>query len=510
MTTVENKKYISDIISPLEIDNWCNGETVLISAGCGAGKSYFIKNILYAKAKQQNKKILMLIHRTNCVNQFQMEIEKDNKTDVIDIKTYQSVEFQIIKNESYSFSDYSYIVSDEFHYFVEDSGFNGYTDISFNAIMCCNTAVKIFMSATGDTLLPLINKCISPKSKLYTYDTLPDYSHLCSLSFFYQNDTIKSIAYKLKKTGEKAIFFIQSVKDAYRLYREFADNSLFLCGKSSTSGSEYYKYVDEAKIEKMLINQRFEEQFLITTSCFDAGANIIDADLHTVIIDMKNVSSLIQCLGRKRSTGKDDKLNVFIKAVSNRQLGGLRTKRVESLKRAGFLINYGTRKYVEEYPRNDNFSKFYTSAIYDEPMSKRNKNTCTKKVNMMIYEKHKLDIMQCDDIKRLGYAQYIANILRFGNGFGRYYRFYEEGNLRDFLEMLASNRTVMLSRADRNPLIDKIGAKQNGKLIKSLKSLNSILEEKGYKYRIESFKTSRIVDGVKKNYKSAWKVIKLE
>ena len=103
---MENKRYISDIISLNDIDNWHNGETVLISAGCGAGKSYFIKNILYAKALQQNKKILMLIHRTNCVNQFQMEIEKDNKTDVIDIKTYQSVEARIIKNGSYYVSDW--------------------------------------------------------------------------------------------------------------------------------------------------------------------------------------------------------------------------------------------------------------------------------------------------------------------------------------------------------------------------------------------------------------------
>ena len=504
MTTVENKKYISDIISSNEIDKWHNGEVVLISAGCGAGKSYFIKNILYAKALQQNKKILMLIHRTNCVNQFQMEIEKDNKTDVIDIKTYQSVEARITKSGSYSFNDYSYIVSDEFHYFVEDSGFNCYTDISFNAIMCCNTAVKIFMSATGDTMLQIINKFNDRKRQPHFYGFEANYSHLCSLCFFYQDDTVKSIAYKLKKNGEKAIFFIQSVEDAHRLYKEFNDISLFLCGKNSNSGKRCYQDVDEAKIEKMLINQRFDEQFLITTSCFDAGANIIDTDLHTVIIDMKNVSSLIQCLGRKRSAGKDDKLNVFIKAVSNRQLGGLRTKRVESLKRADFLMKYGTRKYVEEYPRNDNFSKFYTSAIYDEPMSKRNKNTCTKKVNMMIYEKHKLDIMQCDDMKRLGYAQYIANILRFGNGFGRYYRFYEEGNLCDFLEMLASNGTVMLTADDKKPFIEKMNVKHDGHLLKSMNSLNAALFEKKYPYQIEEFDTT--FNG--KRNRHAWKIVR--
>ena len=244
MTFVENKRYISDEISSKEIEKWNNGDVVIISAGCGAGKSYFIKNVLYDRAKQKNKKILMLIHRTNCVNQFQMEIENDNKTDVIDIKTYQSVEARIIKNGSYSFGDYSYIVSDEFHYFVEDSGFNCYTDISFNAIMCCGTAVKIFMSATGETMLQIIDKFNDRKKQPHFYSLEADYSHLCSLIFFYQDDTIKSIAYKLKKAGKKAIFFIQSVEDAHRLYKEFKDISLFLCGKNSNSGKSCYQDVD--------------------------------------------------------------------------------------------------------------------------------------------------------------------------------------------------------------------------------------------------------------------------
>lgn len=273
---MENKKYISDVISPNEIEKWKNGDTVIISAGCGAGKSYFIKNILYEAAKQANKKILMLIHRTNCVNQFQMEIEKDRKTDIIDIKTYQAIETRIIKGEAFSFDGYSYIVSDEFHYFVEDSGFNCYTDISFKAIMNCQCSVKIFMSATGNTMLQIIDKFIVRKKCQHFYSLDANYSHLNSLEFFYQDDTVKSIAYKLKKAGKKAIFFIQSVEDAHRLYKEFKDISLFLCGKNSNSGKRCYQDVDEAKIEKMLINQRFEEQFLITTSCFDAGANIID------------------------------------------------------------------------------------------------------------------------------------------------------------------------------------------------------------------------------------------
>ncbi|MBZ1332315.1 hypothetical protein HZR16_05880, partial [Clostridium botulinum] len=66
-------KRVSEIITINEIRKWNNGDIVTITAGTGAGKSYFIKNNLYAFAKAKNKKILMLIHRRNCVNQFQKE-----------------------------------------------------------------------------------------------------------------------------------------------------------------------------------------------------------------------------------------------------------------------------------------------------------------------------------------------------------------------------------------------------------------------------------------------------
>lgn len=501
---MENKKRVSDVITEKDINSWHNGDVVTISAGCGAGKSYFIKNILYAKAKEDNKKILMLVHRSKCSDQFEIEIETDGKSDIIDVRTYQSIEYSLIHEYDVILDSYAYIVSDEFHYFIEDSGFNCYTDISFQAIIKCRSAVKIFMSATGETMSAMINKRI-PKNRIhyYNYTIPPDFSHLNSLSFFYQKDTIQALAYKLKAEGKKAIFFIQTVKAAHRLFNEFKDCSLFLCGKSSESGKKYYKDVDEDKITRMLTDQKFEEQFLITTTCFDAGANIIDTDLHTVVIDVKNISSLIQCLGRKRSQGTDDKLDVFIKAVSNKQIGGMRSKRVEGLKQADFLLQNKTRAYVEKYPRDKGFDRFHTSLIYDEPMSKRNKNTCTKLVNMMIYEKYKLDISQYDKMLKSGYVSYIANILRFGNGFNRYYSMYDEGDLNSYLEFLAANEAVMLTAEDKKPFIEKMNVKHNGKLLKSKNSLNATLTEKKYHYKIEEFDVT--CNG--KRYRHAWKII---
>lgn len=113
------KRRITDVISKEDVRAWKPGNNVLISAPMGAGKSYFCKNTLYDLAKEVGGKILMLIHRSNCVEQFKYEIESDGKQDVIDVVTYQSLEYGRLHNTSkqIDLSKYKYVVSDEFHYF---------------------------------------------------------------------------------------------------------------------------------------------------------------------------------------------------------------------------------------------------------------------------------------------------------------------------------------------------------------------------------------------------------
>lgn len=115
------KRRITDVITKEETRNWKPGNDVLISAPMGAGKSYFCKNPLYDIAKEISGKILMLIHRSNCVDQFKYELETDGKTDIIDVLTYQSLEYRKLHNSNnqIDLSIYAYIVCDEFHYFFQ-------------------------------------------------------------------------------------------------------------------------------------------------------------------------------------------------------------------------------------------------------------------------------------------------------------------------------------------------------------------------------------------------------
>lgn len=429
-------KRVSDVISPGEVKKWNNGDIVTIKAGTGAGKSHFIKHILYAHAKHHGKKILMLIHRINCVNQFQAEIEKDKKADIIDIKTYQSVEATYKKNGIFHFSEYQYIVCDEFHYFMSDAAFNKTTDMSLNAILDQNDKIRIFMSATGDYM----KKYISGHKKMKTidYEITIKFDFIKSLTFFNKDETLEHFLDEAIANGDKGIFFIQSAKKAYELYKKYKDYALFNCSKDN----EHYKYVDEEKINNMLKEEKFNELILITTTCMDAGVNINDKDVQHIVCDVKDVGTLIQCIGRKRLQYKDDGIYLHIKTITNQQLGGMETQLKKKMEMAQFLRKNTVQEYIEKYQRELD----YSCIVYDDVVGEKDKGT--KKVNELMYFKCLTDVNQIGVMKSygdFGYCKYLAR--KFGfyddlNGFQ--YRLieeeYEKNKLENYLESIVGEK----------------------------------------------------------------------
>ncbi|MGG3987471.1 DEAD/DEAH box helicase family protein [Bacillus smithii] len=494
---------VSEVVTIDEINKWKTGDIITIKAPTGTGKSYFIKNILYAIAKKNKKRILMLIHRKNCVNQFQEEITRDKKDDVIDIWTYQYLEHTYKTNKRFDFSDYHYIVCDEFHYFMSDAQFNIFTDISLNTILQQKDCIKIMMSATGDYMTRYITNY--KKLKTINYELPFSYDFIRKLTFFQKDETLDDFIHEAIETKQKAIFFIESAEKAYRLYEKYKDHCLFNCGKSN----KHYKYVDEAKIHNMLKNERFDELILITTTAMDSGVNINDEDLKHIVCDVKDIGTLIQCIGRKRLQHKKDKIYLYIKTINNKQLGGIETQIKKKKEMAQFLMNHSVKEYIEKYKRQLDYSQI----VYDDIVNDSDKST--KKVNDLMYFKSLIDLNEIQLIKNygnFGYCKYIAHLFGFYNEQNGYtYRLIEEEHAKESLEEYLDSIVgkVMLQAKDRKELIEKINVKQNGKLLKSLNSLNAALSEQNFNYYIKQFETSRIINGKKKKYKNAWKVLRL-
>ncbi|MBS5824633.1 MAG: DNA helicase [Clostridium argentinense] len=466
------RKRVSELITTDEIKQWKDNDIITITAGTGVGKSYFIKNILHAFSKKENKRILFLIHRSNCVKQFQKEIEVDRKADIIDIRTYQSLES--LKNnhkKEFDFSDYQYIVCDEFHYFMSDASFNKTTDISLNLILSQKNKIKIFMSATGNTMKNYIENI--KKMKTISYELPITYNFIKTLTFFNKDETMEKFIEETIEKDEKGIFFIQSVKKAYELHKRYEKYTLFNCSKFN---NKYYKYVNVDRIDRMLQNERFEERILITTTCMDAGVNIKDDKVKHIVCDVKDIGSLIQCIGRKRLQNDNDKIDLYIKTISNEQLGGMKSQLKLKIEMANFLKKHTVREFIEKYPRRND----YNNIVYDDSISEDNK--CTKRINELIYYKASLDICDIEIIlmyKKYGYCKYLANKFGFtddtDNGF--MYKLideeYEKESLEDYLENITSKR---LYKQEQEELIEKIDLRVNGRQQKSYSKLNQGLK----------------------------------
>lgn len=471
------KTWVSNIVTIDEINKWKNGDIITISAGTGAGKSYFIKNILYAIAKRDHKKILFLLHRTNCVNQFQMEIERDKKTDVIDIKTYQKIEYEIKQERSFDFSPYQYIVADEYHYFVEgDASFNKFTDLSLRAILSQTDKIRIFMSATADITKRYINNF----EKLETIDYPLSTSHngIDNLIFFNKDKTMEDFCNLAIENNLKTIFFIEKAEKAYNLYKQFKEYAIFNCSKSN---GKYYKYVDKQAIDNMLQKEKFDKLILITTMAMSTGVNIKDTELKHIVCDVKDIATLIQCIGRKRIQNENDTFNLFIKTISNQQLGGMETHISKKIEMADYFKKNGIDKYLLKYPRANDYSNITYDVMENGQL--------VKKLNMLMYEKNLVDIIDVQmmlgkfgtkNLKiKYAYCKHIAKKLdKYDEDTNTYnYSIWEEQKknetLATYLDSIVGKK---LLKDEQKELIEKIDVRVDGKQQRSYKKLNDGLE----------------------------------
>lgn len=494
------KVWVSDVITNDKIELWEPGDVVTIRADTGDGKSFFIKNKLYNYAKAHGDKILFLLHRENTISQFQEEIVRDGKGDVIHVHSYQHFEQPLLYGRDTNLADYKYIVVDEAHYFISDSAFNNRTDLSFDAIMNQSGSVRIFMSATIDGIQEYINTNRSIVTKDYVIP--PSIRRVETLTFFGKDDMFDEFAKQFLERKEKAIFFINNARKAYELYQRYRTVSTFNCSKSN----QLYRNVDEEAIANMLSNEKFDTPFLITTSCFDAGANITDTELKNIVIDMRDVDTIIQCAGRKRLQSKEDTFNLYVKNITNQQLGGFESSSNRKLEMANYLYTHTTIELLKRYPRQNDAS----GVIFDVSIN----GQFEKRVNQLMYLKKIKDVELYGIMKQLGeygFAKYVARRFGFYDETSNEYFYnveHDDFGLRSYLKRM--DGIVMLSRGDRKELIDKLDVRQDGHRLKGIDAINAALKERRLPYQVKEFSTSRIIEGKKKNFKAAWRIEKEE
>lgn len=470
------KKYISDQIDKQEISKWTPEQPVVITAGTGSGKSYFILNTLLKHAEENNERILLLVPRIAIKEQFLNSLGVSSSG--ILIETYQWLEGLSLREKSDLAFDY--VVADEAHYFVQEASFNKNTVYSWNWINECQ-AVKIYLSATPDKLL----KIMSSNHMHYDFRETPSYIE--SVRFFRTppEDKYSYIREQLNhflQTGEKAVVFVSSILEGADLFKEFESHSLFLC---SSSQKHFSKLVDERSKKPLIENEYMVKQFLITTSFLEYGVTIKDSSLKHIFFDGFYADSMAQSLGRKRSINANDNIVAHIAIPDGRAING----RIQDLKRK-------IKPLLEVLEGNDSdiLHTLYsdsTSISGDEyrgiALRYDDKDNVTVDINPLAVVDYQCSLEELQELQsKIKNESYYPNVSE-SLGTEEWYLAEElekTNQLNTLFEELTNVR--LYDKEDRDMIINAIDLKKNYRQVRSIKALNEHLEQLKVGYTIFS------------------------
>lgn len=482
---------VSDLLSVHTVQSWKAGDIVLINSGTGTGKSFFLRNNVCDYFKQAGLRVLYLVNRTNLLGQFAVDGDS-----AITYKTYQSMESNLLYKKN--LDEWDVIIADEMHYFFADADFNHTTDVSLAWILHQKKAVRIFLSATHKGMsIYLQRQKISFKEYVLPLDRI----QINNLMFFDDESRFERIAQQVIDTGTKAIFFIQSLQKALNLYKKFSDHSMFLCSKCKPE----YKNVNTAAQEKMLNEEHFDCNLLFTTAVLDNGVTVKDTTLKTIVVDMNNPLTIMQCVGRKRCLGADDGFDLYIRSRSSQQIGGLLAQQQKMLSEIQGFNKYGAVYYNARYKRGNDDNRLFVDVPAGKDASghqlfKKRLNVC-KYISILDNISCYTEILE----HQYRFVGYVAELLKVK----KYSVMRQETKIKelaDYLETLIGK--PMLTKKDKEPFIVSMNIRKDGKLCKSYSGIAGWIEGSGSPYRLIEHQTSRSVGGKKKNFR-AWEIVKI-
>lgn len=543
---------VSDIVTISDIKQWQKENAmVFITSGTGSGKTYFVTEVLEKvvnlNGKQTTPKILVLQHRLNNVNQTRL----DSKNKSIKVSTYQSLEanlqFNSVEN-NIDLNEFDFIVCDECQYFVEDSLFNKSTDIAIYKIMK-SSPIKIFMTATPTKIIPtlkMLNDQNGYYEKIYEYTIPHSYDYIKNIKYYHSPNRDSKENYLKRECAiiddvlskkEKIILFINDKQKASDLYKLYKTEAMYNCSTYRTE-NEYPKYaylVDTFDRKECITSAALpkDKSILITTSCMDAGVNIKDKSVKTIVCNnITNTSSIIQCVGRKRIVDKTDFIrDLYITPMTNKQLILRSNVFEESLKYAEDFLNNNTVNkidiFLEKYYKNH--GNKLESLVYVVP---KNISETRFKLNLMYCNNMYLTNKEYEKIRsrkcKWNYCSYLNEIFQRKDvndytildldGFGSIKAF-EQGSKSS--KLLTNERYeevyntlkkyckcgTLFEPNERHLIYDLIKLKheRHSAVIKNKNMINKYLIQNNIPYEIVQFNFDHVING-KRKFCTMWKV----
>lgn len=162
-----------------------------------------------------------------------------------------------------------------------------------------------------------INKTRSLESELFKginerhfyYCIRRDFSYITPVYFDKWNEIEDAI--RATPSDEKWVIFVSNTSVGEALKDRIKD-SVFL----STARRKNQMLREHDVFQEIVYQAKFSQRVLISTKVLDNGVNLKDISLQHMVIDTFDETTFLQIVGRKRLTGKNDKLRLYLKNES--------------------------------------------------------------------------------------------------------------------------------------------------------------------------------------------------
>ena len=346
-----------------EIPRWTPEKAVLIHAPTGMGKTHFVLNHLMPVIKERGGRMLLASNRVAISVQQKAEVMRllgDNRQKLLTVEGVRQLEdfgflrimtlqrllpFMCSQEGKEWCEKVTVLVVDEAHFFAADALFNPAAGSLLHLVpRAFATALRIYMTATPeDVLVPLVEaeeKTLRPlaerfevscgrkswdyRREMIIYQFPVSYDYLDISYFCCDQELVDQIAHTPER--ERWLIFVNSIREgellAERVSERIGEENVCLLTAADKGGAAWQTIVNEGSLC---------HRVTLTTAVLDCGCNIIDDDLHHLVVYFVDRVSFVQALGRKRRR-EGERVNLYVPVPGARFLARQRQEINEQLR----------------------------------------------------------------------------------------------------------------------------------------------------------------------------------
>ena len=253
---------------------------------------------------QQKRALAKAIGQEELLNNLTAQgLQQQEQIGNVTIVTYQRL-FQLFRDHERAakLASVNLFVFDEVHALLHDATFVPHTDaIRRRVPEVFANASRIYLSATPQSTLLELCKAETAK-KLVHYAFCEKYDYITPVFFHSWTDVAEEII--RDKTGSKWLIFLSNIRMADAWRNKLKLDCQILTAQTRSS--------DPTLWNDLLENECFSSRVLLTTSVIDAGVNFHDKELVNIVSFSLDTEEIIQQVGRKRRTSKQDKVKLYV------------------------------------------------------------------------------------------------------------------------------------------------------------------------------------------------------